>query len=292
MIKSMTGYGYGRHSDEALVVEVEAKSINHRYCDVSIRLPKELTHLEHGVRKLIQNRFSRGHFDIWIKVKWLNHNQKQLRLDSRLAEAYLNGLRQLKERLQLPGEIGIGFLGNNPHLFTTLEEVGPPTDVFPQLEQALCQALDSLEQMRAEEGRVIYGELNKLVDQIKHSLVQIKQRSPQLVSHYQARLAQRIKQLAPQLEINEERLAQEVVLYAERADIDEELVRLDSHLNQLSGFLAADGALGKKLDFLVQEMNRETNTIGSKASDVAISQQVVEIRCRLEKIREQVQNIE
>ena len=184
------------------------------------------------------------------------------------------------------------FLRNNSHLFTTLEESKPPDDVALQLEQALQQALDSLEQMRVEEGKAIYKEINKLAAQIKHVLTQIEQRVPQLVKDYHKRLSQRLNKLNQQVNITEERLAQEVVIYAERSDISEELVRLGSHLNQLLGFLAADGAMGKKLDFLIQEMNRETNTIGAKVADVTISQQVVDIRCELEKIREQVQNIE
>ncbi len=146
--------------------------------------------------------------------------------------------------------------------------------------------------MRVEEGRATYEEIKQLAAQIKLALTQIEQRAPLLVDEYNARLTQKTNKLAAKVSIPEERLAQEVVIYAERSDISEELLRLNSHLNQLLGFLAAEGAIGKKLDFLIQEMNREANTIGSKVSDVTISQQVVEIRCQLEKIREQVQNIE
>lgn len=293
MIKSMTGYGSGRFSDEALTIEVEAKSTNHRYADISIRLPRELTYLENGVRKLIKKRFSRGHFDVWAKVDWPNKDQKTLRLDSHLAKTYLNDLTHLQQELKLPGEITIGLVSGNHQLFTNLEEGAiPSVDVSPQLEQALGQALDSLEKMRVEEGRAVKEEIDKIAGQIKLVHTQIEQRAPQLAIHHKERLDQRIKKLSPQVNITEERLAQEVAIFAERADISEELIRLDSHLNQLVGFLEAEGAIGKKLDFLVQEMNRETNTIGSKVADVTISQQVVEIKCQLEKIREQVQNIE
>jgi uncharacterized protein (TIGR00255 family) len=293
MTKSMTGYGYGRFSDETLTVEVEAKSINHRYADISIRLPKELNYLENGVRKLIKKRFFRGRFDVWAKVEWPNKNQKTLKLDSQLVKAYLSNLSKLQQELKLPGEITVDFLSGNYQLFTTQEEEAiPSNDVSPQLEQALGQALDSLEQMRVEEGRTIYEDINKIAGQIKNVHTQIEQYAPQLATHYKERLEQKIKKLSPQANITEERLAQEVAIFAERADISEELVRLDSHLNQLLGFLETEGAIGKKLDFLVQEMNRETNTIGSKVADVTISQQVVEIKCQLEKIREQVQNIE
>ncbi len=293
MVKSMTGYGCGRFSDETLTIEVEAKSINHRYADISVRLPRELGYLENGIRKLIKKRFFRGRFDVWVKLDWPNKDQTRLKLDSRLARTYLNDLGKLQQELKLPGEITIGLLSDNHQLFATLEEEAiPSADISPQLEQALKQALDSLEQMRVEEGRAIYEEINKIAGQIKHVHTQIEQRSPQLAIHYKERLDQKIKKLSPQANITEERLAQEVAIFAERADISEELVRLDSHLNQLLGFLKTEGAVGKKLDFLVQEMNRETNTIGSKVADVTISQQVVEIKCQLEKIREQVQNIE
>ncbi len=292
MVKSMTGYGCGGAVDESITIEAEAKSINHRYLDISIRLPKEFASLEHGIKKLIQKRFSRGHFDVWIKVEDSQQNQQQLKLNAPLAKAYVDSLVKLQQELNLPGEINIDFLGNNPQLFTTLEELKSEVDISRQLRQALKQALDSLEAMRAEEGRATYEEISQLAARIKQVLTQIEQRTPLLVDEYKVRLTQKINKLAPKIAIPEERLAQEVIIYAERSDISEELLRLNSHLNQLSGFLAAEGAIGKKLDFLIQEMNRETNTIGSKVSDVAISQQVVEIKCQLEKIREQVQNIE
>jgi uncharacterized protein (TIGR00255 family) len=291
MIKSMTGYGNGSSSHDALVVEVEAKSINHRYFDISIHLPRELTCLEHGIRKLVQKRFFRGHFDVWVKVEWLNKNQIRPRLNLQLAKEHLNALRRLQHELQLPGDISVEFLESNPHLFIRPEEAIRHDAVSLQLNQALTQALDALAKMRVEEGRAVYEDINQIAAQIKKNLTQIKQRFPQLVGDYRDRLAQRVNKLASQLNISigEERLAQEVVIYAERSDISEELVRLSSHLNQLLGFLEADGAMGKKLDFLVQEM---VNTIGSKVSDVTVSEQVVEIRSCLEKIREQVQNVE
>jgi uncharacterized protein (TIGR00255 family) len=291
MIKSMTGYGYGRYGDDILTVEAEVKAINHRYSDICIHLPKELNCLEYRIKKAVQNRFSRGHFDVWIKIEQANGGQNRQKLNIPAVKAYLDDLHQLQQELQLPGEIGIDFLKDNLNLFTQAQTV-PAGDVFPQVEQALFPALDSVEQMRSEEGRTIYEELNRIIKQIKCLLAQIDQHTPRLVDHYRARLTQKVNRLASQLNIEEERLAQEVAIYAERSDISEEILRLDSHLNQLLAFLEAEGAIGKKIDFLIQEMNREINTIGSKVSDVSISEQVVEIRSFLEKIREQIQNIE
>ena len=289
----MTGFGRGSYLGANFKLDIDAKAINHRYCDINIRLPYELAFLEHHIRKIILSRFSRGHFDVWVKLEWLNQNQRQLKIDFNLTRQYLNALTQLQKEMGISGELNLGLISQNHQLFQIVEqkaELGE--EMIPMAEQALRQALDSLEAMRIEEGQATCREIGQIVRQIQDMLEVIHGQYPKMAQDFGEKLARRIREMSPESGIPPDRLAQEVVIFAERCDIREELIRLSSHLNQLQIFLQANEAVGKKLDFLIQEMNREINTIGSKVSDMSITRQVIEIKSALEKIREQVQNVE
>jgi len=292
MLKSMTGYGRGLYEDERIRIEVEAKSINHRYCDINIRLPRQLGYLEMHIRQRLRQCFQRGHFDIWVKVEWLAGGGRALRLDQELARQYLEALRAFQAEYGLEGRVDIRLIGTNPSLFEVAEAEVADEEFVAKLDQALGEACEQLERMRRAEGEHIRQEMHRLVGCIRDCLEEIEGRSLRVIQKYHQGLQARVAQLFSGVKLDETRVAQEVVLLAERADIHEEIVRLRSHLAQLEHFLDSPGPQGKKLDFLVQEINRETNTIGSKSPDAAISQKVVEIKDYLEKIREQVQNIE
>ncbi len=184
MIKSMTGYGHGSYADEGLGIEIETKSINHRYCDISIRMPKELMYLEHKIRKIIQKRFFRGHFDVWIKVEWPAQNRKKFKIDYLLADEYLKELSNLKQQLGLIGEIDIEIFLRNSQMFLNLEEDRTFVDISSQLQAALNNALDSLSSMRNQEGRTICEEIQGILKELTEIIAQIEKVSPQLVTRY------------------------------------------------------------------------------------------------------------
>jgi len=288
----MTGYGSGSYTDRDIRLDVEAKSLNHKYRDICVHLPKPLARLEHDIRRKLQQQFLRGRFDVWVKIETVDFPSRKLKLDLSLVNQYLVCLQELQQNLGIKGEIDIKLIARNPSLFTLEENETDMGDLSVPISAALEQALESLANMRTEEGRALDAEIRRLSTSLSQILTKIEQRFPEFIKDYQARLISSVKRLANDIEIEPLRVAQEVALYADRSDIGEELVRLQSHLEQLGCFLDEEGAVGKKLDFLIQEINRELNTIGSKASDTFILHLVVEAKDILEKIRELVQNVE
>ena len=292
MIKSMTGFGRGEWQEDEKRVEVEVKSFNHRYLDISPHLPRRLNSLEAQVRNVIKQRVSRGRVEVSVQIEDSSLVEQRLELDVPLARDYHLGLKTLQQELGIPGEIRLETLANFRDIFTRKEVETDLEKEWASLQAALEAALRSLEQMRQDEGLALRGDFLGRLRAIEEMAQEIEKKAPLALEACRDRLAERVQELSRGLPVDEARLAQEVAYLAERSDITEELVRIRSHLNQFREMLDASEPAGRKLEFLLQEINREANTIGSKASDAGIAQVAVEIKSELEKMREQVQNVE
>jgi uncharacterized protein (TIGR00255 family) len=294
MIKSMTGYGTATTQTESgRSYTVEIKSVNHRYCDVHVKLPGKLSFLEHDIKKLVRNRFDRGRFDLYLSLDEFGQGSKQITFDRELAEQYLQQLRDLGSYLALESPIDILSLTRMPDVVKVEATELDQDEAKIEVEQILHQALNHVEQMRIHEGQVLKDDVVAHLEQIQELLTEIARQAVTTPLQYKAALEERIKRLIDNsVEIPEERLAQEIALFVDRIDVSEELTRLDGHIDHFLHLLRIQDVVGRKLDFLIQEMNREINTIGSKSNNGDISRQVVEIKAILEKIREQVQNVE
>jgi uncharacterized protein (TIGR00255 family) len=292
MIKSMTGYGRGEWQGELKQIEAEIRSFNHRYLDVSIRLPRKLNPLEGQVRNLLKQRVSRGRLEVAVQLEDTSAGEQKLELDLSLARDIHLALKSLQETLGLPGEIRLETLANFRDLFVRKEMEVDLEKEWTSLQTALENALTNLEQMRQNEGLNLKSDFLNRLKTVEDLARQIAAQSPLSLQAGRDRLAERVAELSGGLEVDPSRLAQEVAFLAERSDITEELVRLKSHLNQFREMLDRPEPMGRRMEFLLQEFNREANTIGSKANDAGISHLTVEIKSELEKMREQVQNVE
>lgn len=288
----MTGYGRseGHHQDHTMVVEL--RSVNHRYCEVMLRLPKPLLAIDTEFKKLIQGRFPRGRIDCSITLNGEGESVKQLSLNRELAKQYCSLLETLKQELGLEGKVDLTMLANIPDLIVAAESPMLLEELGTAAKRLLKKAMDSLDEMRQREGKQLYQDLTDRIKVLRQALKKIHSRAPQVVQAYQGQLMKRVKELSQSLKLDQDRIHQEVALYAERCDVTEEITRLQSHIKQFEQMISGDQTVGRSLDFLIQEMNREVNTIGSKGNDVIIAREVVHIKAELEKMREQVQNIE
>ena len=299
MLKSMTGFGRGQYEDENFSVTVEMKTVNHRYNEVAIRLPRFLNPLEDKIRKTILKTVNRGRIDVFINADYTTSENCTLKVDKNLAAAYHKALQEVGAAIGLT-ELNINtaqevmYLSRCQDVINVKEGFFDVETVWPKVEQAVKEALDNLVAMRETEGGNIYGDFIYRADLIAEKLSQIEARSPMVVEEYQAKLSDRLNNLLADhnITVEPERLLQEVVIFADRASITEEIVRLKSHIKQFKNIINSDQPVGRKLDFLIQEFNREANTIASKANDYTLAQIVVEIKAEIEKIREQIQNIE
>lgn len=294
MIKSMTGYGTASvQTDTGRSYTVEVKSVNHRYCDVNVKLPGKLSFMDQELKTLVKNRFNRGRFDIYVGLDEFSSATKQITFDKELASQYLAQLRELGQYLELDSRIDLFSLTRMPDVLRVEPVELDQEEARQQLTAILTGALEHLEQMRVHEGEVLDQDIRGNLDRVRSIVNTISALAKSSPAQYKAALEERLKRLTDGVkEIDPDRIAQEVVVFCDRIDISEELTRLYGHLDHFLHVMAADEAVGRKLDFLIQEMNREINTIGSKSSNAEIAQQVVNIKAILEKIREQVQNIE
>lgn len=291
-MQSMTGYGKAEAKLHNLNLSIEVKSVNHRFCDVHVRLPKLLSPFEEAIKQLVQKRINRGRVEVSIHLSGEEYLSPQVMVNWALADAYHQSLLDLKQRYGLSGEITLQDLLQYPDLITLHEDTSVESYQEPLL-VAVNQAMDQLVQMRCTEGAALAKDLAQRLKRVKVAVEQVERLAPQVRKHYQERLERRLQEfLASRVELDEERLLTEVALFAEKADVSEECVRLKSHCSQFNRLLSSMEPVGRKLDFLIQEMNREVNTIGSKAHSVKISELVIELKSELEKIREQIQNIE
>jgi len=293
LIKSMTAYGRAelKHGDNLYVAEI--KGVNNRYCDVVLRIPRKFQQLEKDLKGLISSRIRRGRIETTIQTaNGSGEAPYSLELNLPLADAYLKIFRQLADHFGIDEKINIDTLLQLKDLLLFKPEEVDLEEERPCLMEVLDKALDSFEEMRALEGAEIEKDFIRRLGLVEQYLGEIHKRAPQVVEEYSIRLKENINKMTQDIEINEEKIYQEVAFFAERSDITEEIVRIRSHLKQFGSFLQVDDAMGRRLDFLLQEFNREVNTIGSKGSDALISKYVVEMKAELEKIREQVQNVE
>lgn len=292
MVLSMTGFGRSLHKEGDISFKVEIKTVNHRYLDLSLKTPRQLGFLEEKIRALLQRTLSRGKVDVFIQYENFSENSKIASLDTPLADAYVKALDELKDRYSLSGEINLTILTRFPDIIKIDSEEEDEDLLWGVLEIALKKGLDDLVLMRSAEGQKLKDDLIIKCGIISQSLEEIEKRSSFVVEDYKKRLETRLIELLDNKGIDETRMAMEVAVFADRAGIDEEIVRQKSHVRQFLDTLDLEEPVGRKLDFLVQEMIREINTIGSKANDIAITKEVLLIKAEIEKMREQIQNIE
>jgi uncharacterized protein (TIGR00255 family) len=291
-MQSMTGYGRSEVRQAQLALTVEARSVNHRYLDIALRYPRLYAPLEARMKQRVQAYFTRGRIDITIVHQESPATRRTLSLDHTLAQQYYAALQHLQASLQLPGAIDLSLIASLRDVFKVEEPSEDVEDAWGIIAQGLDAALQALQNMRRQEGEVLSRDFHLRLRTMAQQMEVIRQRAPHVVVEYRQRLEQRVKELFDQFELDPNRLAQEAIVFAERADITEELTRLEAHMQACTHLLSASEAVGRKIEFLVQEMHREVNTIGSKSNDTAIAHSVVELKSELERIREQVQNIE
>jgi len=292
MLKSMTGFGRGEGDTTLGRLLVESRSVNHRYCDINIKLPKRLTSFETRVKEIIRSQVSRGRIDVLFRLDATGEDKGQLNVDFYLAEQYYQALQSLKEKFQLKGEISLEMLAGAKDLITAKEEAGDVEPYWQEIVPILKRSFQEMDNMKRAEGELLAKDLQQRIERIDKELEDIRQQFPSRLESYRNRLRERLQSLLGGIELDSYRFQQEVGFLAEKTDITEEIVRAKSHLVQFAMLLKGKDPAGRKMDFLLQEIHREVNTISAKVNDAEISQEVVEIKAELEKIREQVQNIE
>lgn len=291
MIKSMTGYGQGKHSIDGREYTVEIKTINHRYNDMTVKLPRYLNFLEDKIRKYISNTINRGKTDVYITLRNMSDKGRNLKIDRSLAGMYVTELRSVAEEYGLKDDITATSIARMPDVFVAENE--SLEDLYwDELKVALDGALDSIDSARIAEGERLSLDIQNRLTKIAEHVEVVSNNSEKLLEEYKIKLQNRIAELQAESVVDENRLGIEIVLFADKSSICEEVTRLRSHIESFRNMLSADGPKGKKIDFLIQEMNRETNTIGSKANAIGITDCVIEMKNEIENIREQVQNIE
>ncbi len=291
-IRSMTGYGRGEYLAEDRRFTVEIKSVNHRYNDMSIKLPRSLASLEDRVKKRLMQEIFRGKTDVYINFETFSVEDVAVKLNAGLAVAYAEKLRELENLLGVNGADLLSLTAKFPEVITVEKAQKEEDVIWTALLPTLEMALNNFISMRSVEGEHLKQDILQKGKRIQELVEEVETYAPSVVVEYQEKLHHRIKELLAQTEIDEQRLAMEVAIIADKGCIDEELTRLHSHLQQLESILHNGGQVGRKLDFLVQEMNRESNTIASKANDIRIVQATIALKSEIEKIREQIQNLE
>ena len=294
MIKSMTGFGRSEYSDGKRNINVEIKSVNHRYSDISVKMPRRYGFAEDKVKNIVKSRLRRGKIDVSIMVENITENDINIKLNEPIARQYYENLKTLQSTFELCGDISLRLLATMPDVMKAIPDVDDEEEITGAILIPVEEAAANLENMRTIEGEKLAEDLLIKGENIKTLLDKIAERAPLVVVDYTAKLRERIAELlAGSAVVPEDRILTEAAIFADKCAIDEEITRLNSHLLQLKKIIGSDNeAEGKKLDFLVQEMNREANTIGSKANDITITNYMLEIKSEIEKIREQVQNIE
>lgn len=293
MIRSMTGYGKQNLSIEGREYQIEIKSVNHRYLDINVKIPKAISYLEETIKKEISNKIKRGKIDVFVSFENNSEEGRKIEINKQLAKLYIEQLKELAQEEKIESNIEVMDIAKIPDVLTIKvdEENSKIKDEIKQVTQG---AVTRILEMKNIEGEKISQDLLQRIRNIQSKIVEISAKSTGLIEEYVVKLEKRVKELLKNDEVDKSRLAQEVVIYADKCSIEEEITRLKSHIFQFKNLISnnQDGAIGKKLDFIIQEMNRETNTIGSKANNLEITNGVIDIKTEIEDIREQVQNIE
>ena len=292
MVKSMTGYGRAVETVNGREFTVEVRSVNNRYLDCTVKLPRSLSFGEDAVKQAVKNTVSRGKVDVFVSVRSEGGTEGKVTLNSSLAAGYAEAMREMARELQLPGDISLDLIARMPEVFTVEKPEVDEEQLLKDLLFVADKAFTGYDAMRSREGQALEKDLRSRGQTILSLVSQVEAGSAQTVADYRARLESKLREVLASTTIDEGRILTEAAIFADKVAVDEETVRLRSHLEQMDAMLTAGGSVGRKLDFLLQEMNREANTIGSKCSDVRLARLVVEIKAELEKIREQTQNIE
>ncbi len=294
MIKSMTGYGSGTGSAEGKKFTVEVRSVNHRYSDFNIKYPRAYAYAEEAVKKAAERIIKRGKADIFINLEKTEAQGGVVKVDTELAKGYYDGMRRLSEDLKIPfsEHISASTFLRVPDVFTVDKPEEDDEAVLKAITDALAEALAGFDNMRRTEGERLYADMTEHLGIIEELTLKIEERAPMIVSEYRAKIEARIKELTADIPYDESRLLTEVAIFSDRVNVNEEIVRLKSHISQMRSMLLSTEPVGRKLDFLIQEMNREINTTGSKSSDLETARMVIDVKAEIEKLREQCQNVE
>lgn len=292
MIKSMTGFGRCEIAENNRKFTVEMKSVNHRYLDVNMKMPKKLNFFESSIRGELKNYISRGKVDLFISYEDFSENTCSVRYNKELAEEYLRYLRQMAEDFGLDDDIRVSTLSKYQDVFTMEEQTIDEEELWQSLHKAITGAAEMFVQTRIAEGEHLKDDLIEKLDGMLKLVDFVSERSPQIITEYKQKLEEKVRELLEDTAVDESRLLTEVTIFADKVCVDEEIVRLRSHIETTKKTLQEGGSIGRKLDFIAQEMNREANTILSKANDLQISNCAIELKTEIEKVREQIQNIE
>ena len=293
MVKSMTSFGRASNDEGSKhLFSVEMKSVNSRYLDVNVRMPKSLISLEEEIRKLVNSKLSRGKVDIFINQKSYSQGEGMAKVNLKLAESYYNCLKEIEEKLQLKNDITVTQIARFPEVIEIVEEEDSIEENWNLIKPLIVSSLDMMEGMRVLEGEKLKEDILLKLVEIENIVLNIEKISYNVPNTYKKKLELRLKELLDGIELDESRIAQEIAIISDKSAVDEEIIRLKSHLNQIRLTFEEGGQIGRKLDFIIQEMNREANTIASKSSDMDMTNCVINIKNLIEKIREQVQNIE
>ena len=292
MLKSMTGFGRAQKEIDGYVITVELKSVNHRYFEFSSRVPRQYGFLDEKLKSYINGKVSRGKIECYVTIEALNTDTADVVVNHTLATAYVNALKEIAETYELKDDFGASTISRFPEVLVVRKSDEDEEKLWGYVQEVCSDAIDKFVAMREVEGSKMKDDIYSRGQFILDCVSYIEERSPQTVKEYNDKLVERVHELLGDVSLDESRILQEVAVYADKVAVAEETVRLRSHIEQLNTFISSDEPVGRKMDFLVQEINRETNTIGSKANDVDIARKVVDIKAEVEKIREQIQNIE
>ena len=292
MIKSMTGFGRAEYTDNKRKFTVEIKAVNHRYLDCSIKMPKKLGFFEASIRTLLKDYIQRGKVDIFITYEDFTEDNFNLKYNHDMAKAYMSYLKEMSEEFGIENDVRVSTLSRYPEVFSLEEANVDEDEIWSDLEKVVREAATAFVDARIKEGDNLKRDLIDKLDKMLTYVDDIEKRAPEIIEEYRSSLLDRVKDLLADSSIDESRILGEVTLYADKICVDEEIVRLRSHINTTKDILEGGGSVGRKLDFIAQEMNREANTILSKANDLATSDIAIDLKTDIEKVREQIQNIE
>lgn len=292
MIKSMTGFGRFEAGDENRKLIVEMKAVNHRYCDISIKMPKKLSFFDSSIRAVMKKYIQRGKVDVFITYEDNTENTMSLKYNKDMAQAYYQALTQMSDDFDLENDVRVSALSRYPEVLTLEEQTVDEDALLKLIETAVSGACEKFVETRINEGNQLKEDLLKKLDGMLEMVSYVEERSPQIIKEYQEKLLAKVRELLEDNTVDESRILTEVTIFADKICVDEETVRLRSHIQSAKDTLIAGGSVGRKLDFIAQEMNREANTILSKANDLAISNKAIDLKTEIEKVREQIQNIE
>ena len=288
----MTGFGRSEVINEDRKIVVEIKAVNHRYCDMNIKLPKRFNHFEADIRNLLKEKIQRGKVDIYITYEDYSKSNVCVKYNKEIAAEYIGYLKQMAEEFDIVSDIKTSGVGRFPEVFTLEEQSTDDEEIWEYLKASIDEACNNFVDARIKEGENLKTDLIAKLDNMLEIVAFIEDKSPELIADYKKRLVEKIEELNANTQIDDQRIALEVTLYADKICVDEEIVRLKSHIESTKSILLEGGAVGRKLDFIVQEMNREANTILSKSNSLQISDRGIELKTEIEKVREQIQNIE